>query len=271
MIRLQPRHVRASAALLLGLWIAACASHENAASSAVHPHWGYERAAGPSNWCELEPDYSDCCAGKEQSPIDIRPAQAVADHPAKLEFAYPSSTFSVVNNGHTVQANLEIAAPKVGLTLGGTFYDLKQFHFHTPSEHEIDGRHAPVEMHLVHQSADGTLAVVGLMIESGDANGELQKIWRLAPATEGGGGVAVGVNLANVLPSSTAHYRYPGSLTTPPCSEHVHWIVMQSPITMSAAQIEKIEGMFRGREFPDGNCRPVQPTGNRTVEIDSGP
>jgi carbonic anhydrase len=270
MLRLQSLHKSTAASLFLGVLFAACAAHKSEVHSRAPGHWGYEGEDGPSHWCDLAPDNSECCHGKEQSPIDIHSAEAVADHPPALEFAYPQSTFTVVNNGHTVQATLEIAAPKVGVTLGGTFYALQQFHFHTPSEHEIDGRHSPIEMHLVHKSADGTLAVVGLLVESGSANGELQKIWRLAPAEEGNGGVAVGVNLANVLPASKANFRYAGSLTTPPCSEHVHWIVMQSPITMSEEQLKKFEAMFSGSEFPAGNCRPVQPIGSRKVELDTG-
>jgi carbonic anhydrase len=248
---------------------AACSSH-GSGHSGQPVHWGYEHEDGPPHWCDLDPANSECCEGKEQSPIDIQTAKVVSAHPAKLELVYPQSTFSVVNNGHTVQANLQVDKAKCGLSLGGVSYELKQFHMHTPSEHTLNGKHSPLEIHLVHQSADGNLAVVGLMVEPGEANGELEKVWRLAPEQKGEGGIAVGVNLGNVLPEAHSNYRYPGSLTTPPCSEHVQWIVMQTPITMSEEQIMKLEAMFTGPEFPEGNARPVQPVGARRVEIDSG-
>jgi carbonic anhydrase len=247
----------------------ACSSH-GAGHAHTPGHWGYESDDGPAHWCDLDPANSECCQGKEQSPIDIPTAKAVAAHPAKLVLTYPSSTFSVVNNGHTVQANLQIDKARCGITLAGVAYDLAQFHVHTPSEHMINGKHAPLEIHLVHRSSDGNLAVVGLLVQPGAANGELEKILRIAPEHEGEGGIAVGVNLDKVIPTSHANYRYPGSLTTPPCTEHVQWIVMQTPITMAEEQIDKIEALFTGAEFPEGNARPVQPLGARKVEIDSG-
>jgi carbonic anhydrase len=263
-MRLHPR----LALFLAAAFFASCAVHKSEVRTGGH--WGYEGNVDPSHWCDLDPANSACCTGKEQSPIDILTARATPSSVPKLELDYPSTTFSVVNNGHTVQANLEVGKDHCGLKLGGTAYDLVQFHMHAPSEHSIDGRHSPVEIHLVHKSADGALAVVGLLVDSGPANGELEKVWRLAPAEEGNGGVAVGVNLARVLPASHANYRYSGSLTTPPCSEHVQWIVMQGKITMSDEQLAKLEAMFSGDEFPEGNRRPVQPIGGRTVALDSG-
>ncbi len=149
-------------------------------------------------------------------------------------------------------------------------YDLQQFHIHTPSEHAIDGKHSPLEIHFVHKAADGSLAVVGLLVAPGAANAELEKVWRLAPAHAAEGGVAGGVDLAKVLPATLENFRYAGSLTTPPCSEHVQWIVMETPITMSAEQIARIQTMFAAPEFPHGNARPVQPLGHRRVVIDPG-
>jgi carbonic anhydrase len=249
--------------------LASCSSHKPAHAHAAD-HWGYDEGDGPAHWCGLDPANDACCHGREQSPIDIRSAQAHTDTPPKLEFAYPPSTFSVANNGHTVQAKLEVDAKRCGVTLGGVEYELQQFHVHAPSEHTINGKHSPLEIHFVHKSASGDLAVVGIFVEQGEANAELAKVWRLAPDQEGSGGVAVGVNLANVLPPSHVNFRYAGSLTTPPCSEHVRWIVMQTPITMSDDQIVKIESMFAAPEFPDGTCRPVQALGARTVELDAG-
>jgi carbonic anhydrase len=245
-------------------------------------HWGYGADTGPAHWCELDPTSSPCCLGSEQSPIDITSSTAVERQAAKLELFYTPATFSVANNGHTVQATLKVGAARCGLSLNGVVYDLQQFHVHVPSEHAIDGKHWPLELHFVHKSASGSLAVVGVLVEP-DASGadrdaagiELQKVWRIAPEHEGPAPadserIAVGVDLSKVMPAVHANYRYEGSLTTPPCSEHVQWIVMQSPITMSKADIDKLQSMFAGTSFPAGNARPVQPIGARTVELDAG-
>lgn len=276
MIRMRSLTADTFAALLAGAIVtagtmtAANAPQKSSAHSAKHPHWGYEGAVSPAAWCGLEPANNACCNGKEQSPIDIETATVAAGTPAKLEVSYVPSTFKVLNNGHTVQADVQAGTAKCRLMLGGTPYELLQFHVHTPSEHQIDGKHSPLEMHFVHKSAAGNLAVIGVLVEPGAANAELEKIWSLAPAHEGPGGTAAGVDLLKVLPASRVNFRYPGSLTTPPCSEHVQWIVMQAKITMSEAQITKLQGLFGGPAFPEGNSRPVQPLGARKVELDSG-
>ena len=257
------------AVVFAGAILAGCSHQDPTHSDAAH-HWGYAGAEGPAHWCDLDAANSACCKGEEQSPIDIVTAAAVADHPTRLEFVDPPSDFGVGNNGHTVQATLRPGAGKCSLTLDGATYELQQFHVHAPSEHTIDGKHAPLEVHFVHKAGDGTLAVVGVLVEAGSANTELEKVWRLAPAHQGEGGVAGGVDLAKILPATRLNFRYPGSLTTPPCSEHVRWIVMGTPITVSSEQIARIHAMFAGIEFPQGNARPVQPLGHRKVVLDPG-
>jgi carbonic anhydrase len=221
-------------------------------------------------WGDIDPANTTCCEGHEQSPIDIESARATTGRIPALEIAYPVGTFDVVNTGYTVQATLVGEGARSGMMLGATFYPLQQFHLHSPGEHAIDGHHAPIELHFVHRSECGNIAVVAVMVEAGAANAELEKIWQLAPAVEGKGGTARAVDLARVIPESRANFRYAGSLTTPPSNDRAQWIVMQAPITMSEAQIAKLERMFTGHQFPNGNARPLQPLGTRTIECDPG-
>jgi carbonic anhydrase len=256
-------------AVLLGALLACCSSHEAGHAAATH-HWGYAGAEGPEHWCDLDPANSECAKGSEQSPIDIVTASVVAEHAAKLALQDAPSDFGVANNGHTVQATMRAGAGKCSLMLDGVGYDLQQFHVHAPSEHTIDGKHFPLELHFVHKAAAGSLVVLAVLVEPGAANAEIEKVWHLAPSNAAEGGVAGGVDLTKVLPAKHENFRYPGSLTTPPCSEHVQWIVMDTPITMSAEQIARIATMFAAPAFPHGNARPVQPLGQRKVVIDPG-
>jgi carbonic anhydrase len=166
---------------------------------------------------------------------------------------------NIVNNGHSIQANV---------ATGGTLktptgdYMLKQFHFHSPSEHTYNGKHAAMEMHMVHADADGNLAVVGVMIEEGAENKFFARIWPNIPAAKGGKTPVTGMGFgpADLLPTSRATYRYSGSLTTPPCSENVDWTMMQTPVTASAAQI----AAFRNVMYH--NNRPTQPLNGRAIK-----
>ena len=260
------RHPSLLPFVLVATLATACSSGH--ASHAAHP-WGYTGAEGPEHWCDLDAANTACCQGREQSPVDILASDAVAGPAPKLELVEPPSSFSVANNGHTLQATQQKGGG-CGIFLGGTRYVLQQFHVHAPSEHAVDGKRAALELHFVHRSEEGKLAVVGVLVQPGDSNAELSKIWRVAPDHEGEGGVASDVDLAKVFPIARTNFRYPGSLTTPPCSEHVEWIVMASPITMSEAELTRIRGMFAGAGFPSGNARPLQPIGLRTVVVDPG-
>lgn len=239
-------------------------------TAALGAEWGYHGEEGPGHWCNLDTAYSTCCEGMEQSPINIVGGDAQPGVLAPLEFSYPPVSVEVINNGHTVQANVPEGA--CTLTIGNETYNLLQFHFHTPSEHLMDGEEYPMELHLVHQSAGGVLAVVGVFIEPGDENAELAKFWGSIPATEEETATANGFEISQLLPENRATYRYGGSLTTPPCSEGVRWNVFGAPIAMSAEQIDAFISIFSGEAFPDGNRRPLVPLNDRTVVTDqTGP
>ncbi len=229
-------------------------------------NWGYTEENGPGKWVGLSPCNCQCGDGGEQSPIDI-----VHPESAKLPPLRPSygvlPTLPVENNGHEIKATLPSGEPanKGTLRIGNVDFRLDQFHFHTRSEHKVAGKDAPIEMHLVHATG-GRIAVIGVFIQPGPANSELTKIWNQLPERRGDKITVASFNLAALLPKNLSSYRYAGSLTTPTCGQGVQWNVLANPITMTQAQIEKLQKIFLGNaEFPKGNRRPVQPLNGRTV------
>lgn len=218
------------------------------AAHASHAHWSYEGASGPQQWGSLDDDYRLCKLGRNQSPIDI-PASLLVQ-PSSLTVQYPPIPLTVVNNGHTIQVNNSVDA---SILLDGERFNLLQFHFHTPSEHTLAGRSFPLELHFVHKNAAGQLAVVGLFFEEGMENPILGKIWETVPPenqTRTAAGVAL--DMASMISLDRGFVRYAGSLTTPPCSEGVRWIVLNTPHVASRQQVEAFM-----RVFPM-NARPVQ-------------
>lgn len=238
---------------------APAAESSGAAPAAVHAeakHWSYVGETGPLHWGELDPEYALCTKGREQSPVDIRdPRRRRSLH--ALEFQYAPTKAVVVNNGHTIQANLE---PGNRLVAENKRFELLQFHFHAPSEHSILGDSAPLEIHLVHKAADGELAVVGLMANDGEANAVLKDFMVMMPAKPGEGEKEISVDLAALVPDSPNYYTYRGSLTTPPCTEGVRWFVMKEPVSVSAEQVAAL------KKIVGDNARPIQPLYDRFVE-----
>lgn len=221
------------------------------------PHWSYGGAANPTQWGRLGHDFALCETGRDQSPIDID--HAVIGAPSTIKFNYTSVPLVVKNNGHTIQVDY---AEGSSVSIEGNEYELLQFHFHTPSEHTAAGRSAAMELHLVHRNEAGELAVVGVMLEPGEAHPALETIWKHLPDAEGTQQVeGIAINAADLLPDSAAYFSYAGSLTTPPCGEGVRWNVMQAPIQVSEAQIAAFEALY------SVNARPVQPTNGRMIEL----
>ena len=223
--------------------------------STVEVPWGYQGDRGPAQWGSLDETFSTCAAGAEQSPIDLVDG-ATGDYPA-VEFDYGPRIGTVVNNGHTVQVNVDQGS---GIILDGTRYELLQFHFHHRSEHTVGGAQLLMEMHLVHRSDGGALAVVGVLLDEGAANETLAPIWERFPRQANwAAALPEALEVAALLPAPRTAWRYRGSLTTPPCTEGVSWIVMTEPVTLSAAQIAAF-----GAIYPR-NFRPVQPLNRRTL------
>ena len=226
-----------------------------AGAAAEHGPWAYQGAAGPQTWGGLKPEFGLCGNGQRQSPIDIRGGLAVELDPVK--FHYQASRFGVIDNGHTVQANV---APGNAIELGGKRFELMQFHFHRPAEERIDGKAFEMSLHLVHKDPQGRLAVVTVLLDKGQPQAAVQKVWNALPLERGDENAAsTPLNLAELLPTDARYYTYMGSLTTPPCTEGVQWVVMRQPVTMSPEQIE----LF-ARIYPM-NARPLQQASGRRI------
>ena len=226
-------------------------------SAAEGAHWGYEGEAGPDAWATLDPANALCATGKQQSPIDL--SGAVQDDLGGLSRVWAADTdWTVLNNGHTIQAAPAHGQPAGQLTIDGKVYDLVQFHFHHPSEHAVDAARTDLEVHFVHKAQDGALAVVGVMLTGGGDKGVLDQILAVAPVAEGEvpGGVA---DPSTLLPADGHYYRYQGSLTTPPCSESVTWTVMTQPVAVSDEAIGAFGALFAN------DARPLQPVNDRTL------
>lgn len=252
-----PIAVRRSFTLFGGL-IAACGLLVGASVAQEHagPHWTYRGATGPDHWADLDAGFGTCQLGHRQSPIDIRGATP-ADLPP-IQFAYQPTPLHIVNNGHTIQVTY---APGSFMTVGDKKYELKQFHFHHPSEEHVNGRGYAMVAHLVHADAEGQLAVVGVLLEAGAANPVVESVWQHLPSHEGPEQSVDGVKVdaAGLLPAERGYYTFAGSLTTPPCSEGVTWFVLKTPEPISQAQADAF-----GRIFP-ANARPIQPLSGREV------
>jgi carbonic anhydrase len=232
------------------------------------PHWDYGAEHGPAEWGSLCPEFSSCGSGRSQSPIDLSGAAReelaalkTAYRPAALRIVHHMHVADVVNNGHTVQVNCPSGS---SLDVDGGAYELLQFHFHSPSEHTLEGKHFPMEMHLVHKAADGKLAVVGVFIAEGATNAAFEPVWSNLPEEKGLELHLedVEVDVEALLPKNRTTYRYDGSLTTPPCTEGVEWFVLAEPIALGPEQI----GAFRA--VLQGNNRPTQPLNGRKVVTD---
>ena len=228
----------------------------NAGQSLLPMHWDYDGAAGPDAWGKMRPEFNKCSTGTRQSPIDIRGGIAVDLEP--IQFDYRPSAFSVIDNGHTVQVNVE---PGNSITITGKRYELVQFHFHRPSEERINGRQYDMVAHLVHKDVDGHLAVVAVLLDRGSAQAIVQSVWNNLPL-EKGDEVRAGtrIDLAQLLPEDKRYYTYMGSMTTPPCNEGVLWMVMKQPVPISVEQV----AIF-SRLYPM-NARPVQQADGRLIK-----
>jgi len=226
-------------------------------ASSGKAHWTYEGHEGPEHWGDLSPDYQLCKDGKQQSPIDITGAQAAKLD--KIKFSYKASAKEIINNGHSIQVNMNKGS---SITLGGKTYNLLQFHFHSPSEHTFDGKPADMVAHFVHQAKDGQLGVVAVSMKKGKANKTLAGLWKHMPAKAGEQKKLSGkLNINGLMPRSKTYYNYPGSLTTPPCSEGVNWIVLKDQIEVSAEQVAAFTALF------PISVRPVQPLNDRVIKV----
>lgn len=223
-----------------------------------HPRssWSYAGEAGPEQWGKLKPEFELCGSGTRQSPIDIREGIAVDLEP--IRFDYRGGSFKVIDNGHTVQVDV---APGSSIEVTGRRYELQQFHFHRPSEERIDGRQFDMSVHFVHKDPDGRLAVVAVLLERGNPLPVLQQVWNNLPLEKNAPVPGIGeIDPAGLLPQDQRYFTYMGSLTTPPCSEGVLWMVMQKPVPASTQQVD-----IFSRLYPL-NARPLQQASGRLIK-----
>jgi carbonic anhydrase len=220
--------------------------------------WDYGKEHGPRHWGEIKADFASCGIGKAQSPIDIR--NAVPSKLPPIRFDYHPSPLHIIDNGHTIQVNY---APGSSIMVGDQRYELVQFHFHQPSEEKINGKGFPMVAHLVHKNSDGALAVVAVLLKQGSANPVVDTLWANLPAEKENEKVAdkVSVNAARLLPKNRAYYTFPGSVTTPPCSEGVTWFVLVHQTELSGSQIVRFGKIY------NSNARPVQALNGRIVKV----
>jgi carbonic anhydrase len=243
-------------ALLCGALFAAatCPAHADAPPAP----WSYSGATGPAQWGKEDSAYATCELGHQQSPIDIREATPAALPP--IEFNYQPVPLVVTDTHHSFQVN--DPPGNGGIAIGADHYDLVQFHFHRPSEESIHGQHYEMVIHLVHKNDKGQLAVVAVLIRRGEANRALKKVFDHFPPEGQTQTPVPGVTLdpSQLLPALRGYYSFDGSLTTPPCSEQVRWLVLKQPIHASAEQIAQ----FAAR-YPN-NARPTQPLNDRKIQ-----
>ena len=222
----------------------------------MHAHWGYDGAGAPANWGKLKPEFATCETGKRQSPIDIRPGIAVDLE--SIKFNYKPTQFRVFDNGHTIQVNVGAGST---IEVMGKRYELVQFHFHKPSEERVEGRAFPMVAHFVHKDLEDNLAVIAVLLDEGAENPVIQAVWNNIPLEKESEVLASGVlEPARLLPENRAYWTYMGSLTTPPCSEGVLWMVMKQPVPISAEQVAIFGRLYKN------NARPIQPANNRLIK-----
>ena len=221
-------------------------------------HWAYEGENGPQAWGKLKPEFNTCALGKRQSPINIEESSTLQGPAEPLQFNYQPSSGTVVNNGHTIQVDLY---GDNTLTVRGSTYKLIQFHFHTPSEERVNYRGFAMVAHLVHKNNEGQLAVVAVLLDPGVANALVNKVWTYMPLDTGDRvrmpqGL---IDMNELLPKDQRYYQFMGSLTTPPCTEGVLWMVLKQPAGVSREQIKLFTQLF------PNNARPVQAVNGRAV------
>lgn len=222
----------------------------------MHQHWSYDGETGPAHWAKLRPDYAACASGKRQSPIDIR--DGIRVNLEAIRFDYKPMQFRIVGNGHTVQVNLGDGS---SLTVMGKRYALQQFHFHRPSEERVNGRSYDMSVHLVHRNDEGQLAVLGVLLEKGTEHPLIQTLLNNLPLEQDTEMAPEEViDPGKLLPENRAYWTYMGSLTTPPCTEGVLWMVMKQPLQVGSEQVAIFSRVFRN------NSRPIQALNGRLIK-----
>ena len=227
-------------------------------AAAAEAHWGYSGATGPAKWGGLDKNFAVCKTGAAQSPVNIPDADVRKGDLPSLLFNYKPSPLRIIDNDHTIQVNY---APGSFVTVSGTRYELLRLEFHKPSEVKINGKEHDMAVHLVHKDPQGKLAVIAVFLDQGKENALIKTLWSNLPQAKDKENVveAVKINAIELLPPDKGYYSFPGSLTTPPCTENVAWFVLKTPVQISAEEIARFAKLY------PMNARPVQPLNERDL------
>ncbi len=232
-----------------------CAVCAGVAKASEGVHWEYNGEHGPDHWGKMDKAYEVCSMGGQQSPINI--TSAIKAEVAPMSISWKKSAAKIVNNGHTIQINMPEGS---SITRDGKVYDLLQFHFHAPSEHLVEGKAYPMEVHFVHKNKkDGDLAVLGVFIGPDKKNDTMAMLAKNFPKAAGAEATLEAFTPRDLLPAGLEYWTYEGSLTTPPCSEVVTWMVARKPIKVAKASIDAFTAIYAN------NARPVTPLNRRLV------
>ncbi len=232
-----------------------CLACAEAARGSDGVPWSYTGTRGPTNWGGLSSGYRACSVGSQQSPINID--SSIRAQVGPLEINWKNVSAEIVNNGHTIQLNVPEGST---LKHDGKTYELLQFHFHAPSEHQIDGRTFPMEIHFVHKDVESdALAVLAVLIEVGGKNSPFAQLSGVFPKEQGEKLTLQRANPTTLLPKNRDYFTYVGSLTTPPCSEVVTWLVLKTPISVDERAVKRFTGIYKA------NARPVMPINRRLI------
>ncbi|MGR3316886.1 MAG: carbonic anhydrase [Candidatus Anammoxibacter sp.] len=258
------RLINCAVLMIMFLFAGLCVSSFAGDHGGHGAHWGYEGNEGPNKWGSLADEYALCGKGNSQSPVDISMTGNVVVDTGGIKFHYEDTPLAIVNNGHTVQVNYKSDSY---INIGARKYKLLQFHFHSPSENMVEGKHYNMEVHFVHKNDDNQLAVVAVFLKEGKENPFIKTLWDNLPSEVNHENVVekISINAADLLPQDGSYYHFTGSLTTPPCSEHVNWNVLKTPVEVSKDQIKTFLTLI------GQNARPAQPLFARSViEINTG-
>jgi carbonic anhydrase len=227
-------------------------------SKSDHMIWSYQGETGPEHWSKLSKKFAICESGKSQSPINIKTNDLIAVESNRLAIDYKPTTLAIVNNGHTIKIYYQSDSY---ISVGQETYKLKEFHFHTPSEHTINDVNFPMVIHLEHETKDGKITVTAVFVVEGETNSTIAKIIENMPMQAGQKVVKndVLINASDLLPKQGSFYQLRGSLTKPPCTENVLWNILETPITLSKEQIETFKSVM------GHNARPAQDLNDRNV------
>ncbi|KAI4334373.1 hypothetical protein L6164_019073 [Bauhinia variegata] len=232
--------------------------------------FNYEEGSekGPSRWGYIRPEWHACKNGTMQSPIDLLNKRVeIVPHLGLIHTNYQPSNATIRNRGHDII--LEWADGAGYLLINETNYVLQQCHWHSPSEHTIDGKRFDLELHMVHESSAGQTVVIGIMYKIGKPNPFLSSLTEhlraISDVTDAARVVGMvdpnQINMRSIQP----YYQYIGSLTVPPCTENVMWNIVRKVRTVSREQVSLLRVAVHDES--DTNARPLQPINNRPVQL----